>query len=70
MREQNIVFSGDCLFSGSIGRTDLPGSDYEVLMKSIFEKLMPLGDEVQVLAGHMQPTTIGQERLTNPYLKP
>lgn len=69
MPEQNLVFSGDCLFAGSIGRTDLPGSDYDVLMQSIFEKLIPLGDDVQVLAGHMQPTTIGQERRTNPFLK-
>jgi hydroxyacylglutathione hydrolase len=68
MREHNIVFSGDCLFAGSIGRTDLPGGDYPLLMKSIFEKLVPLGDDVRVLAGHMQETTIGQERRTNPFL--
>jgi len=68
MREHKLVFSGDCLFAGSIGRTDLPGADYETLMTSIFEKLIPLGDDVQVLPGHMQPTTIGRERQTNPFL--
>ncbi|MCA9895526.1 MAG: MBL fold metallo-hydrolase [Anaerolineae bacterium] len=65
---EHIVFSGDTLFAGSIGRTDLPGGDYNVLMGSIFSKLIPLGDETIVLAGHMQATTIGQERQTNPFL--
>lgn len=68
LREGNLVFSGDCLFAGSIGRTDLPGGDYDLLMHSIFEKLLPLGDNVRVLPGHMELTTIGQERLTNPFL--
>jgi len=63
-----VVFSGDCLFLGSIGRTDLPGGDYNVLMKSIFGKLLPLGDEYTVAAGHMQTTTIGRERMSNPFL--
>lgn len=68
MREHEVVFSGDCLFAGSIGRTDLPGSDHDQLIRSIREKLLPLGDEVQVLPGHMEITTIGQERRTNPFL--
>ncbi|QPC80859.1 MBL fold metallo-hydrolase [Phototrophicus methaneseepsis] len=68
MPEHNLVFSGDTLFAGSIGRTDLPGGDYEVLMHSIFGKLLPLGDETHVLAGHMQRTTIGRERHTNPFI--
>lgn len=68
MPAQNIVFSGDCLFAGSIGRTDLPGADYDTLMRSIFARLLPLGDDVRVLPGHMQPTTIGAERRTNPFL--
>jgi hydroxyacylglutathione hydrolase len=68
LREYDIVFSGDALFQGSIGRTDLPGSDYETLMQSIFNRLLPLGDEVQVLPGHGGATTIGQERRTNPFL--
>ena len=68
MREHQVVFSGDCLFAGSIGRTDLPGADHDQLMRSIRDKLLPLGDEVQVLPGHMETTTIGQERRTNPFL--
>lgn len=68
MREHNIVFSGDCLFAGSIGRTDLPGGNYEQLMQSIVTKLLTLGDDVRVLPGHMQPTTIGDERRTNPFI--
>jgi len=68
-RDLNIVFSGDCLFAGSIGRTDLPGSDYNQLMQSILDKLMPLPDSVQVLPGHMQFTTIGKERATNPFIR-
>jgi hydroxyacylglutathione hydrolase len=68
MREGNMVFSGDCLFASSIGRTDLPGGDYELLMRSIFDKLLPLGDKTQVLPGHMEPTSIGKERTTNLFL--
>lgn len=68
MREHKIVFSGDSLFAGTIGRTDLPGGDYHLLMQSIFDKLMTLDDDVQVLSGHTQPTTIGRERQVNPYI--
>lgn len=68
MRETNILFSGDALFQGSIGRTDLPGGDYETLMQSIFKQLIPLGDDVRVLSGHGDPTMIGLERRTNPFL--
>lgn len=68
MGDARLVFSGDCLFAGSIGRTDLPGGDYELLMRSIFEKLLPLGDNVRVLPGHMETTTIGKERAANPFL--
>jgi hydroxyacylglutathione hydrolase len=66
--DANLVFAGDALFKGSIGRTDLPGGNYDTLMRSIFEKLVPLGDDVRVLSGHGEPTTIGHERRTNPYL--
>lgn len=66
--EHKILFSGDSLFAGSIGRTDLPGGDYQLLMNSIFSQLMVLDDDVNVLPGHMQPTTIGRERDTNPFL--
>jgi glyoxylase-like metal-dependent hydrolase (beta-lactamase superfamily II) len=62
------VFGGDCLFAGSIGRTDLPGGDYEQLIDSINEKILPLGDDVAVYSGHGEDTTIGRERVTNPFL--
>ena len=63
------VFVGDCLFAGSIGRTDLPGGSYEQLMDSLTNKIIPLGDDVVVYSGHGPHTTIGQERRTNPFLK-
>jgi hydroxyacylglutathione hydrolase len=62
------AFVGDCLFAGSIGRTDLPGGSTEQLMDSLFNKLLPLGDDVEVLSGHGPNTTIGHERKTNPFL--
>ncbi len=68
LASQEMVFSGDCLFQGSIGRTDLPGCDHDALMRSIFEKLLPLGDQYTVAPGHGELTTIGQERRTNPFL--
>ncbi len=66
--EQGIVFSGDALFAGSVGRVDLPGGSMEVLMQSISERLLTLPDETRVLSGHGPETTIGQERATNPFL--
>lgn len=62
------VFVGDVLFAGSIGRTDLPGGSTEQLMDAIMNKLLPLGDDVEVYSGHGAVTTIGHERLTNPFL--
>jgi hydroxyacylglutathione hydrolase len=62
------VFVGDCLFAGSIGRTDLPGGSSEELMDSLLNKIVPLGDDVEVYSGHGPVTTIGRERLTNPFL--
>ena len=62
-----VVFVGDTLFQGSIGRTDFPGGDYETLISSVREKLFPLGDDVQVLSGHGPVTTIGRERRFNPF---
>ena len=62
------VFVGDVLFAGSVGRTDLPGGSSDQLIDSIMNKLLPLGDDVEVYSGHGPVTTIGQERLTNPFL--
>lgn len=62
------VITGDVLFAGSIGRTDLPGGDGEAMMRSLREKVLPLADDLLVLPGHGQPTTVGQERATNPFL--
>ncbi len=64
----NNVFVGDTLFAGSIGRTDLPGGDYRTLINSIKNRLLPLGDSVQVLPGHGPVTTLGTERRYNPFL--
>jgi hydroxyacylglutathione hydrolase len=62
------VFVGDVLFAGSIGRTDLPGGSSEQLLDSIMNKLLPIGDDVEVYSGHGPVTTIGDERRTNPFL--
>jgi hydroxyacylglutathione hydrolase len=67
-RESRQVFSGDVLFHDSVGRVDLPGGSAAVLVDSILNKLFPLGDDVKVYAGHMEPTTIGRERLHNPVI--
>jgi glyoxylase-like metal-dependent hydrolase (beta-lactamase superfamily II) len=66
--EATHLFVGDTLFAGSIGRTDLPGGDYGVLMRSITEVLFPLGDDAIVHPGHGPDTTIGRERSTNPFV--
>jgi glyoxylase-like metal-dependent hydrolase (beta-lactamase superfamily II) len=66
--QERKVFVGDVLFAGSVGRTDLPGGSTEQLLNSINSKLLPLGDDVEVYSGHGPVTTIGQERLTNPFL--
>jgi hydroxyacylglutathione hydrolase len=66
--EAPALFSGDHLFAGSIGRTDLPGGSFEQLMRSMAERILPLEDELPVLPGHGPPTTIGRERATNPFL--
>lgn len=65
---QNAVFSGDTLFAQSIGRTDFPKGSASALIRSIEEKLMPLPDETTVYTGHNEITTIGTERMYNPYL--
>jgi hydroxyacylglutathione hydrolase len=65
----NIVFTGDTLFAGGIGRTDLPGGSYQDLKKSIKEKLLVLSDDKIIYPGHGPDSTIGEERRTNLYLK-
>jgi glyoxylase-like metal-dependent hydrolase (beta-lactamase superfamily II) len=69
-RAEGVLFSGDTLFAGAIGRTDHPGGDYDLLMKSIFEKLMILEGTVAVIPGHGPETDIASERNTNPFLMP
>ena len=66
--EQGALFDGDVLFQQGIGRTDLPGGDYGVLMASIREKIFALPDETDVFPGHGSPTTVGEERELNPFL--
>lgn len=63
------VFSGDVLFAGGIGNYHLPLADYETLMRSIVEKLLPLGEAVEVCPGHGPSTTIGTEKVSNPFLQ-
>ncbi len=67
-RAHNTIFVGDVLFAGSIGRTDLPGGSYETLMDSIAHQLMVLPDDTVVYPGHGPATTIGAERVGNPFL--
>jgi len=64
-----LCLSGDVLFAGSIGRTDLPGGDHAAMQRSLATRVLPLADETRVLPGHGPATTIGQERASNPYLQ-
>jgi glyoxylase-like metal-dependent hydrolase (beta-lactamase superfamily II) len=67
--EAPLCFSGDVLFAGSIGRTDLPGGDHSAMLASLRDKVLPLADETVVLPGHGPSTTIGRERASNPFLR-
>jgi glyoxylase-like metal-dependent hydrolase (beta-lactamase superfamily II) len=67
--KQGFVISGDVLFQGSIGRTDLPLGDFETLSASIREKIYTLPDETVVYSGHGEPTKVGTEKRTNPFVK-
>jgi glyoxylase-like metal-dependent hydrolase (beta-lactamase superfamily II) len=67
-KDLQFAHVGDVLFQGSVGRTDMPGGSHEQLIRSITEKLLPLGDDVSFVCGHGPGSTIGQERLTNPFL--
>ena len=66
---QRLAIVGDVMFAGSIGRTDLPGGDYQQLIELIRDKLLPLGDDVAIISGHGPTSTIGHERATNPFLQ-
>ena len=66
--EAGILLSGDSLFAGAIGRTDLPGSDYDALMRSLLERIMLLPGDTDVLPGHGARTSIAAEAATNPFL--
>ena len=68
--EQHLLLAGDTLFAGSIGRTDLPGGDGRLILRSLRDRLLVLPDATRVLPGHGQETTIGQERQSNPFLQP
>ena len=63
-----VLLSGDVLFAGSIGRTDLPGGDHATMLRSLTDKVLPLDDRIVVLPGHGEQTTIGRERTVNPFL--
>lgn len=65
----SVFFSGDLLFAGSIGRTDLPGGSHDEMLQSLARVCLPLDDSTVVLPGHNEHTTIGRERATNPYLR-
>tara|TARA_Y200000002_G_scaffold120526_1_gene98822 strand:- start:609 stop:1274 length:666 start_codon:yes stop_codon:yes gene_type:complete len=66
--ESKLAIVGDVLFQGSVGRTDLPGGNMEALITAIREKLLPLGDDITFIPGHGPISTLGQERLTNPFV--
>ncbi len=67
-KNERAVFTGDCLFSGTIGRTDLPGGDHEQLIESIYEKILSLDDDFTAYCGHGPETTVGSEKASNPFL--
>ncbi|MBF4162195.1 MBL fold metallo-hydrolase [Nocardioides acrostichi] len=64
-----VMFAGDLIFKGSIGRTDLPGGDHPTMLRTLAAKVLPLADDIVVLPGHGEQTSIGLERATNPYLQ-
>jgi glyoxylase-like metal-dependent hydrolase (beta-lactamase superfamily II) len=68
-KDQRFALVGDVLFQGSVGRVDLPGGDGKALIRSIKDKLLPLGDDITFICGHGPMSTIGQERQSNPFLQ-
>lgn len=70
IRDEKVLFSGDTLFAGTIGRTDLPGGDYDALIVSIMDKLMGLDGDIEIFPGHARSSDIAEERTHNPFLQP
>ena len=68
--KEHLLFAGDTLFAGTIGRTDLPGGNLQQMMRSLRERLLPLPEETRVIPGHGRFTLLGEERATNPFLQP
>ncbi len=69
MQAEKIALCGDVIFQSSIGRTDLPGGSFPQLLGSIETQILSLPDETRLLSGHGPETTVGKERLTNPFLR-
>ena len=70
LANESVLFAGDTLFRRSVGRSDFPGGNHTVLINSIKTKFMPLSDDTAVYPGHDAPTSIGEERMQNPYIMP
>ena len=68
VEDEGVLITGDTLFAGSVGRTDLPGGSFDALMASIREVILPLGDEVRIFPGHGSSSTIGEEKEINPFI--
>ena len=68
MESEQVIFTGDTLFAGSVGRTDFPGGNHAELISSIREKLFQLGDDVRFIPGHGPMSTFGEERRSNPFV--
>ena len=68
MSDSDIIFGGDVLFNGSIGRTDFPDGDTNQLIEGIKNKIFPLNDDIIIFPGHGDETTIGEEKINNPFL--
>jgi glyoxylase-like metal-dependent hydrolase (beta-lactamase superfamily II) len=67
-RSRSVCFCGDLIFNGSVGRTDLPGGDWDTLVKSIKEQIFTLPDDTRLLSGHGPITTVGEEKRNNPFV--
>jgi glyoxylase-like metal-dependent hydrolase (beta-lactamase superfamily II) len=67
--QANVLFSGDLIFQGGVGRTDLPGGDWEALVESIRKQVYTLPDETRILSGHGEESTVGEEKCENPFVR-